>query len=212
VGLTPDFGADRLAAPSIIFERVTVRPRDMARQAEAGTSPSANSETAHSRFAVIVVPDAMISIKSAVEEIVRALFGDQFGPEIMVDELTAAAAGNAPRAEARRTAVDRLLTALRSEDLTAFAVQAARGPRIPLPPAYWNEWIAEWRPFLSGRVDVPLGTDRDVPQELRETAGWPCAIDAVPFRVWLRGVRPAPAHVRAGSGSCLGTPRRGTPP
>jgi hypothetical protein len=86
--------------------------------AEAETSPSAASETAHSRFAVIVVPDRMIGIKGAVEEIGHVLFGDH-------------------------------------------AVQAARGLRIPFPLAYWNEWIAEWRPFLSGRVDVP-GTDRDV--------------------------------------------------
>jgi hypothetical protein len=161
VGLTPDFGADRLAAPSIIFERVTVRPRDMVRLAEAGTSPSVNSETAHSRFAVIVVPDRMIGIKGAVEEIGHVLFGDQFVGRITVDELEATAAGKAPRAESRRTAVDRLLAALRSGELTAFAVQAARGLRTPFPLAYWNEWIAEWRPFLSGRVDVP-GTDRDV--------------------------------------------------
>jgi hypothetical protein len=154
-------------------------------------SPSANSETAHSRFAVIVIPDGMIGIKGAVEEIVRALFGDQFVAEITVDEIEAAATGNAPRAEARRTAVDRLLPALRSGELTAFAAQAARGLRIPLPPSYWNEWIAEWRPFLSGRVDAPPGTDCDVPRELREIAGWPCAIDEVPFRAWVHGVRSA---------------------
>ena len=113
-----------------------------------------NEETPKSNVAVIVVPEGMIGLGKAVEDMVRARFGESFVAELTENDLKAAAAGDRTRTGAWQQARDQMLASLKSGELTAFAVQAARQICVPLPAGYWNEWIAEWRPFLSGRVEV----------------------------------------------------------
>lgn len=131
----------------------------------------------------------MIGLREAAQETVRTLFGEPFLAELTEDGVKAVAAGDRTRTGAWQEASDRLLIALKSGELTGFAVQAARQIRVPLPARYWSEWIAEWRPFLTGRVEFQAGTYRDIPRELGDIFGWPAAIDQQPFRDWLGATR-----------------------
>lgn len=85
---------------------------------------------------------------------VRALFGDALVAELTEDEVKVAVAGDHSRTEAWQNAIDRLLGALQSGDLTTFAVQPAQDRRVRLSRAYWQLWIAKWRPFRTDRVDI----------------------------------------------------------
>jgi hypothetical protein len=131
----------------------------------------------------------MIGLCEAVQETVRTLFGEPLIAELTEEDVKAAVAGNRTPEVAWKGASDRLLAALKSGELTGFAVQAARQIRVPLPARYWSEWIAERRPFLTGRVEFKAGTYRDIPRELGDIFGWPAAIDQQPFRDWLEAKR-----------------------
>jgi hypothetical protein len=186
-GLTVDLGTDRLVGGVIAFDRVSIRPRSPDNAQSAPTFVPAGTEQVRSGR-IVLVPEGMIALDAAVEETVRALFGDALVAELTEDEVKAAVAGDHSRTEAWQNAIDRLLGALQSGDLTALAVQPAQDRRVRLPRAYWQLWIAEWRPFRTGRVDI-VATDRDVPRELRDIAGWPCAIDQPSLRHWISNLK-----------------------
>jgi hypothetical protein len=83
----------------------------------------------------------MIGLCEAVQETVRTLFGEPLIAELTEEDVKAAVAGDRTRTGAWEEASDRLLVALKSGELTGFAVQAARQIRVPLPARYWSEWI-----------------------------------------------------------------------
>ena len=192
-GLDIDLERNCLIGPTIAFERISVRPRGAGGELEqAHAPPPLASRIASAPLSPVqVVPEGMIGLRDAVEETVQALFGDEFVADLTEHDLKAAAAGDDTRARPWQRSTEQLLAALKSGRLVGFAVRAVKGQRVPLPRTYWSQWIAEWRPFLSGRVEVLATAGDRVPGELRDIAGWPCAIHASVFRIWLAGCEKA---------------------
>jgi hypothetical protein len=178
-GLSIDLASDCLVGATVVFERVSIRSKAAAPRPEA---PRQNSPM----LPLLVISEGMIGLRDTLCASVRVLFGEEFVAELSQDELKTAGAGRNLRTDAWQKATERLLYALRDGELTAYAVQAAQGHRVPLPRSYWLEWIAEWRPFLTGRVEVSVPGPSAVHRDFAEIAGWPCAVGAAEFHDWLQ--------------------------